>query len=104
VFDAVVFEANQFQPTYVAVESFTNELVSAPKVKPSLSNEVTESDWVCSALLPFDLNVFVEPLMTSLNECWYAWLLAFTHKKSGWNPTPVIDCVALVPLQVTVLK
>ena len=47
VFDAVVFEANQFHDTKVFVLELAFPLL--PKLKPSLSNEVTKVVNVSSA-------------------------------------------------------
>ena len=65
--------------------------------KPSLSNAVKVVD-VLSALLLLGTNLWLTPLTASKAKCHLEELsLSLIQTQSGWNPTPVIDCVELLP-------
>ena len=63
VFDAVVFEANQFQLTNVSPDLLVSFTV--PKLKPSLSNDVKVFAFVTSVSVLLELIYFVAVLTLS---------------------------------------
>jgi hypothetical protein len=63
VFDAVVFEANQFHDTKVSVLKFI--FPSEPRVNPSLSNDSILLVLVASASVPLLVKYLLEPLTES---------------------------------------
>ena len=75
---------------------------SLPTPNPSLSKLL---NWPpvpvpasISAPLLFETKFFPAPLTASNNLWFWVEVLFFIQTQSGWNPTPVIDCVEPLPV------